>query len=213
MTIDINEPNPDELWIIQRGSKLQSVFFAVMGFLFQVLFIWAYWSFLDTSGPWAFFWLGLINSEFFPFTSLLFLFGGGCFLIAIKEGFLIESWIIYKQIALNTPGIEKRWQLSRLSRKVVISRDQIRSLRIHKIPLDTLKLFNRYQLEVDYQKTDTSTLETSILYSADNEFASAKITQLARKIQGILNLPENIDRKEAPRVTLANKKKEKSREH
>jgi len=211
MTIDINESNPDELWIIQRGSKLQSVFFAIMGFLFQVLFLWAYWSFLDTSGPWAFFWLGLINSDFFPFTSLLFLFGGGCFLVAIKEGLLIEAWIIYKEITLNTPGIEKIWQLSRWSRKVEISRDQIRSLRIHKIPLDTLKLFNRYQLEIDYQKTDTSPLETSILYSADNESASAKITQLARKIQEILNLPANIDRKEAPRAPLVNEKRRKEK--
>ena len=206
MVIDINESNPGELWIIQRGSKFQGIFFAVMGFLFQVLFVWAYWSFLDASGPWAFFWLGLINSEFFPFTSLLFLFGGGCFLLAIKEGILIECWIITKEMYVNTPGIQKRWQLLRWSRKLEIPRYQIRSLRIHKIPLDTLKLFNRYQLEVDYQKNDTSPLETSILYSADNESAGVKTTQLARKIQTILNLPGNIDRKEAPRVTLPNKK-------
>ncbi|MFX0125944.1 MAG: hypothetical protein ACFFAE_20150 [Candidatus Hodarchaeota archaeon] len=194
MTIDIDESNPDEICIILRGSKLQSIFFAVMGFFFQVLFIWAYWSFLDVSGPWAFFWLGLINSDFFPFTSLLFLFGGGCFLIAIKEGIWIERWIIKKELSLQIPGIQRQWQLYKWSRIKTIPRDQIRSLRIHTIPLDNLKLFNRYQLELDYQGVDNSPLETSILYSDDSELAGAVILRLADKIKEILNLTEKIER-------------------
>ncbi|UCG00980.1 MAG: hypothetical protein JSW11_15350 [Candidatus Heimdallarchaeota archaeon] len=207
MTFDINESNPNELWITHHGSKLKSLFFMIMGFLFQVLFVWAYWSFLDASGPWAFFWLGLINSDLFPFTSLLFLFGGGCFLIAIKEGMWTESWIIKKELSLKTPGIQKQWQLFQWSRMKTISRNQIRSLRIHIIPLDTLKLFNRYQLEVDYQLSDDSPLETSILYSDETRLAGARTNQLAKKIQETLNLSERIDMKEAPRPTQSNNKK------
>jgi hypothetical protein len=209
MTTDIDGSNPDELWIIQRGSKPLSIFFALMGLIFQVLFIWAYWSFLDVSGPWAFFWLGLINSEFFPFTSLLFLFGGGCFLVAIKEGFWIESWIIKKELTLNTPGLLQKWQLFRWTRTKKLTKEQIQTLRIHKIPLDTLKLFNRYQLEVDYQDSDNSLLETFILYSDDTELASATVNRLADTIQEILNINEKIERKEAPRVVQIGKKKGK----
>ena len=207
MTTDIDESNPGELLIIQRGNKLQSIFFVVMGIFFQVLFIWAYWSFLDASGPWAFFWLGLINSEFFPFTSLLFLFGGGCFLVAIKEGLWIESWIAKKELVPNTPGLQKRWQLLRWSRTKSITKDQIRSIRVHKIPLDTLKLFNRYQFEVDYQGIDDSPPKTAILYSDDKESASATVFRLAKKIQDILNFPEEIEKKEASHEIQPNRKK------
>jgi hypothetical protein len=153
--------------------------------------------------------LGLINSEFFPFTSLLFLFGGGCFLIAIKEGLWIESWIAKKELVPNTPGLQKRWQLFRWSKAKSITKGQIRSLRVHKIPLDTLKLFNRYQFEVDYQGTDDSPLETAILYSDDNESASTTAFRLAKKIQGILSFPKEIEKKEASHEIQTTKKKRK----
>lgn len=211
MTIDIDESNPDELWIIRRGSKLQSFFFAVIGFLFQLLFVWAYWSFLDATGPWAFLWLSLINSDYFPFVSLLFLFGGGCFLIALKEGGWIESWIIKKELSSKTPGIQKQWKLFKWSRSKIISKDQIRSLRIHTIPLDTLKLFNRYQLEVDHQGSINSPLETFVLYSDDSELACGTILRLAEKIQEMLNLTEGIERTEAPRVIQVNKKERRKK--
>ncbi len=211
MTIDINESNPDELWIIHQGSKLQSIFFAIMGFLFQVLFVWAYWSFLDASGPWAFFWLGLINSEFFPLTSLLFLFGGGCFLVAIKEAFWIECWIIKRELSLKIPGIQKQWQLFSWSRTKTISKDKIQSLRIHTIPLDTLKLFNRYQLEVDHQGSINSPLETSVLYSDDSELAGGTILRLAEKIQALLNITEGIERLEAQVQNHVKKKEGRKR--
>ena len=162
MTIDIDESNPDELWIIRQGSKLQSIFFAIMGFLFQVLFVWAYWSFLDASGPWAFFWLGLINSEFFPLTSLLFLFGGGCFLVAIKEAFWIECWIIKRELSLKTPGIQKQWQLFSWSRTKTISKDTFESV------LSNNKDFDKYVSEntkfeslADMQKTTISEYQGS----------------------------------------------------
>lgn len=206
MTSTFIESNPDELWIIRRGNKLQSVFFVIMGFFFQLLFVWAYWSFLDATGPWAFFWLGLINSDYFPFTSLLFLFGGGCFLIAIKEGGWIESWIIKKELSTKTPGVQKQWQLFKWSRVKTFPKDQIRSVRIHTIPLDTLKLFNRYQLEVDYQGTLHSPIETYVLYSDDSELAGATIIRLADQIQEILNLIEGIERTEAPYPTLERSK-------
>ncbi|MFW9902691.1 MAG: hypothetical protein ACFFFH_00045 [Candidatus Thorarchaeota archaeon] len=209
MTTDIDESTPGEVWIIQRGNKLQSIFFALMGMIFQILFIWAYWSFLDASGPWAFFWLGLINSDFFPFTSLLFLFGGGCFLVAIKEGMWIESWIVKKELVSKTPGLQKRWQLFRWSRTKTITKDQIQSLRIHKIPLDMLKLLNRYRLELDYQSSGDSPLETVILYSDDKELAGVTVNRLAKTIQEILGISQKIEKKETPQVTQIDKKKRK----
>ncbi|MFX1285001.1 MAG: hypothetical protein ACFFB5_15170 [Promethearchaeota archaeon] len=202
MTKTFIESNPDELHIIRRGNKLQSVFFVIMGFFFQLLFVWAYWSLLDATGPWAFFWLGLINSDYFPFISLLFLFGGGCFLIAIKEGGWIESWIIRRELPTKKPGIQKQWQLFKWSGVKTVPKDQIRSVRVHTIPLDTLKLFNRYQLEVDCQITPNSPIETHVLYSDDSELAGGTIIRLANQIQEILNLTEGVERTEAPYPTL-----------
>ena len=204
---EFNESNPDELWIIRRGSKHRSLFFLIMGSLFQILFVWAYWSFLDTTGPWAFFWLGLINSEFFPLTSLLFLFGGGCILIAIREAGWVESWIIKKELFPKTPGLEKRWQLFNWTKSNSIPMDQIQSLRIHTIPLDALKLFNRYQLEIDYQVSIDSPLEKIVLYADDSRLAGATTIRLAEKIREILKMTEEIERTEAPRTMQMNKKK------
>ena len=200
MTTDINESNFDELSIIKRGSKPRGLFFLIMGLLFEILFFWAFWSFVDTTSPLAFFWLGLIYSEFFPFTSLLlFLFGGGCFLIAIREIGWMESWIIKKQLFLETPGIQKRWQLFEWTGKSkLIPKNQIKTLRVHKIPLDALKLFNRNQLEVDYQVSIDSPLEKVVLYADDSEFAGATTIRLAEKIREILEITEEIEQTEAP---------------
>ena len=205
MTVELKEPNPNELWIIRRGSKYRSFFFVLLGSLFQILFIWAYWSFLDTTGPWAFFWLGLIYSEFFPFTSLLFLFGGGCFLIAIREAGWIESWIIKKELLPETSGLEKRWQLFKWSKSKQILMDQIHSLRINTIPLDPLKLTNRYQIEIDCQVSiDSPLLEKKVLYSDESKLAGATTLRLAEKIQELLRMVEDIERTEAPRSIQVN---------
>ncbi|MFX0015492.1 MAG: hypothetical protein ACFFB2_12335 [Promethearchaeota archaeon] len=206
MTNTLIESHPEKIQIIQRGNKLQSVFFIVMGCFFQLLFVWAYWSFLDATGPWAFFWLGLINSDYFPFISLLFLFGGGCFLIAIKEGAWIESWIIKKELSPKIPEVQKKWQLFKWSGVKTIPKDQIRSIRVHTIPLDTLKILNRYQLEIDCQGTSNSSAETHVLYSDDSKLAGATIIQLAHQIQEILNLTKGIEQIEAPYPALVRSK-------
>ncbi|MFX0205175.1 MAG: hypothetical protein ACFFDT_04255, partial [Candidatus Hodarchaeota archaeon] len=194
------ESNSDELCIIKRGSKPQGLFFLIIGLLFEFLVFWAFWSFLDTTNPLAFFWLGLIYSEFFPFTSLLlFLFGGGCFLIAIREIGWIESWIIKKKLFHGTPGIQKRWQLFEWTgRSLLIPKNQIKTLRVHKIPLDALKLLNRYQLEIDYQiSIDSPLLEKNVIYSDESKLAGATTLRLAEKIREILKMTEEIERTEA----------------
>jgi len=207
MTVELKESNPNELGIIRSGSKLKSLFFGILGIMFQTLFIWGYWSFLDTSGPWAFFWFGLINSELFPFISVLFLFGGGCFLIAIREIGWVESWIIKKELFPQTPGIQKRWQFFKWSKEKYISKDQIYSLRIHTVPLDRIKLFNRYQLELGYLDAIDSTLSNLVIYTDESEFAAATILRLAQKIKEILEFQKDIERTEAPNSTLEPKKK------
>jgi hypothetical protein len=207
MTIELKESNPNELWIIRSGSKLKSLFFGIIGIMFQTLFIWGYWSFLDNTGPWAFLWLSLINSELFPFISILFLFGGGCFLIAAREIGWIESWIIKKELFPKTPGIQKRWQFFKWSREKNVSKDQIYSLRIHTIPLDRLKLFNRYQLEIGYLDAVDSTLSNLVIYTDESEMAAATTLRLAQKIKEILEFPKDIERSEATNTILEPKKK------
>ncbi|MFX0209581.1 MAG: hypothetical protein ACFFDT_26600 [Candidatus Hodarchaeota archaeon] len=197
MNFQFNEPNHNELEIIRSGSKLKSLFFGILGIMFQTLFIWGYWSFLDNTGPWAFLWLGLINSEWFPFISILFLFGGGCFLIAAREIGWIETWIIKKELIPQTPGIRKRWQFFRWSREKNISKDQIYSLRIHTVPLDRIKLFNRYQLEIGYLDAVDSTLSNLVIYTDETKSAAATTLRLAQKIKEILEFPNEIERTEA----------------
>ncbi|MHA2224504.1 MAG: hypothetical protein ACXAC8_04835 [Candidatus Hodarchaeales archaeon] len=197
MTIEFDEANPKELRIIKRGSKLRSLFFALMGLLFQILFVWGYWSFLDTTGPWVFFLLGIINSEMFPFTAVLFLFGGGCFLIAIKEGVWIECWIINKKVSPERHGIERRQQLFRWTRSTFVLKNHIQALRIHTIPLDRIKSYNRYQLEIDYFVSSESPVENLVIYSDDSENAHATILRITQKIHELLEISQEIEGTEA----------------
>jgi hypothetical protein len=208
MTFEFNEPSRNELEIIRSGSKLKSLFFSILGIMFQTLFIWGYWSFLDNTGPWAFLWIGLINSELFPFISILFLFGGGCFLIAAREIGWIETWIIKKELFPQIPGIQKRWQFFKWSREKNISKDQIYSLRIHTVPLDKIKLFNRYQLEIGYLDAIDSTLSTLVIYTDETMSAAATTLRLAQKIKEILEFPNDIERTEAPNTFQDQIKKE-----
>lgn len=195
--VQIDESNVDELRIIQKGSKYRGFFFVLMGSLFQILFLWAYWSFLDTTGPWAIFWLSLINSDFFPFLSILVLFGGGCFLIAVREFGWIVTIIIKKSLLHKTPGIQKSWQLFRWTRDEMILNKQILSLRIHTIPLDKLKLHNSYRLEITYRNSRGASLENLVLYTDDSELARVMTSRLAKKVQEILEIPGEIERTEA----------------
>ncbi|MHA2245430.1 MAG: hypothetical protein ACXADY_10735 [Candidatus Hodarchaeales archaeon] len=197
MPTEVDESNKDELSIIQRGSKQRSIFFACMGLLFQILLMWSFWTFLDITGSWAFFWLGIINSEFFPFISILFLFGGGCFLLALREGGWVESWIIKKDLIPESPGILKKYQLFMLSRSIIIPRNQIQTLRIHSIPLDRIKVFNSYRIEIDYRLSFETPLETLVIFSDDSEFAGAITQRLAQKIREILELSTEIDHTES----------------
>ncbi|UCE14994.1 MAG: hypothetical protein JSV04_07395 [Candidatus Heimdallarchaeota archaeon] len=194
--IQIDESRQDELRIIQKGSKRRGLYFVLMGSIFQILFLWAYWSFLDTSGPWAIVWLSLINSDFLPFISILFLFGGGCFLIAIRELGWIVTLTVKRDLLDETPGIQRSLQLFSWTRLEMVLNKQINSLRIHTVALDKLELHKRYHLEITYQNS-RNVVENLVLYTDDGELASAMTLQLATKIQEILKLPGEIERTES----------------
>jgi len=198
MPIIIDESKKDELKIIQRGSTSRALFFFIMGLIAQLLLIWGYWNFLEVTGPWTFFWLGMISSEFFPFFQTLFLFGGGCFLITIREVGWTELWIIKKELFPDSDGIQNIKMLFRWPRTKSIVKDQITTLRLHVVPLDRLKLYNRYQIEIDYRLTPNSSLESEILYKDDGETAKSNVFYLVRKIQEILKLETQKTEAEPP---------------
>ena len=112
--ITLHESISDEIKIVKKGSKERGLFFGILGSLFQIIFLWGYWSFLDETGPWAIFWLSIINSEFFPFTFLLFVFGAGCILVAIREFGWEESLVIKTKLSNEIPGVRKKLRLFRL---------------------------------------------------------------------------------------------------
>ncbi len=194
--IDLYESETD-VKISKKGSKQRGFFFLILGLIFQILFLWGYWSFLDASGSWATFWLTIINSEYFPFSTILFIFGAGCLLIAIREFRWQEAWIIKTTLFPETPGVQKRWKLFKWSGSKEIVQNQIVTLRIHTIPLDKYKLYQRYLLEIDYQETSDSNVKTLVLYKENDDSTHSTTMRLAGKIQEILAISEEIERTEA----------------
>jgi hypothetical protein len=188
MPITFDESKKDELKIIQRGSTPRALFFFTMGLIAQILLVWGYWNFLDATGPWAFFWLGVISSELFPFFQTIFLFGGGCFLVTLREAGWTELWIIKKDLFPDSAGIQQKKVLFRWSRIKTISKNQIKTINLHIIPLDRLKLFNRYQIEIQYRLSANGPPESDILYKDDSESAKSKVFHLVQRIQEILDI-------------------------
>ncbi len=188
MPTTIDESKKDEIQIIKRGSIPRAIFFFTMGLIAQILLVGVYWNFLEASGPWAFFWLGLINSELFPFFQTVFLFGGGCFLITFRETGWTERWIIKKELLPDSVGIQQTKRLFRWSRTLTISKSQIKTINLHTIPLDRIKLFNRYQIEIIYQLSAEGPLESNVIYKDDSESAKSKVFRLVERIQEILDL-------------------------
>lgn len=188
MPISFDESKEGEFKIIQRGSTPQALFFFIMGLIAQILLIWGYWNFLESTGPWAFFWLGLINSELFPFFQSIFLFGGGCFLVTLREAGWKEFWIIKKDLLPDFTGIQQKKGLFRWLRVKTISKYQIKLINLHVIPLDRIKLFNRYQIEIEYQLSIDGPLEHDIIYKDDSESAKSQVFHIVKRIEEILDL-------------------------
>jgi hypothetical protein len=159
-----------------------------------MIFFWGLWSFLNNSGRWADFFLLIIYSDFFPFTSTLFLFGAGCFLIFMKEMWWKQILTIKKDMFLSKPGVNKQWQFWRWSGQLLnINKDDILTLRVHAINLDKFGVHQLEQIEVDYQSPEKETLLSVILYKDQESELNLSITRLVQDIKDILELSGEIE--------------------
>jgi hypothetical protein len=208
MSILIKSPY-EEVKILREGSKQRGFFFGILGVLFQIIFVWGYWSFLGETGPWATVWLTLINSEFFPFTFILFVFGAGCILIALRELGWKESILITKRISPDSAGIRKEIQLFRWLRATLILKNQIVTLRLHSILLDEFGVNKSYQIEIDYREDQDSSVKTLILYKEHEDKMYEPALRLVNKIHEILSLPDEIEKTESATLQMKKKKERK----
>jgi hypothetical protein len=174
--------------------------------LFQIIFLWGYWSFLDETGPWAIFWLSIINSEFYPFTFILFIFGAGCILVAIREFGWEESLVIKTKLSKEIPGLKKELRLFRWSRVTIILTNQIVSLRLHSIQLDQFSINKAYQIELDYREKTNSSLKTIVVYKENEATTHSPAKRLVEKIHEILSLSDEIEKTESTTLQLDRKK-------
>jgi hypothetical protein len=204
--ITIHEPTSDEIKIVRKGSKERGLFFGILGSLFQIIFLWGYWSFLDETGPWAIFWLGIINSEFFPFTFILFVFGAGCILVAIREFGWVESLVIKTKISDGIPGLQKQLRLFRWSRTTTILNNQIVTLRLHSIQIDQFSINKYYQIELDFREVPNSPLKMMLVYKDNEETTHSPAQRLAEKIHSILSISGEIEKTESATILLEKKK-------
>jgi hypothetical protein len=204
--IAIHESTSDEIRIVRKGSKERGFFFIILGSLFQIIFLWGYWSFLDETGPWAIFWLSIINSEFFPFTFVLFVFGAGCILVAIREFGWVESLVIKKKLSKEIPGLQKELRLFRWSRTTTILNKQIVTLRLHSILLDQVGMNKSYQIELDYWEEPNSSTKTLIVYKSHEDKMYFPAQRLTEKIHEILSLSAEIEKTESATILLEKKK-------
>jgi hypothetical protein len=181
-----------------------------MGVLFQVIFVWGYWSFLDESGPWAFVWLTLINSEFFPYTFILFVFGAGCILLALREFGWSEAIVVKPTLSPEQPGIRKEIRLFQWSRATDILKDQIVTLRLHAILLDEFGINKSYQIEVDYRENRESEIETLILYKEHEDKLYEPTIKIINKIHEILSLNTEIEKTESATFQMDKKERKEN---
>ena len=204
--ITLHESISDEIKIVKKGSKERGLFFGILGSLFQIIFLWGYWSFLDETGPWAIFWLSVINSEFYPFTFILFVFGAGCILVAIREFGWEESLIIKTKLSNGIPGVKKELRLFRWSRTTTILNNQIVTLRLHSIQLDQFGINKAYQIELDYREEINSSLKTIKVYRDNEDKINTAVQRLVEKIHRILSLSGEIEKTESATLQLERKK-------
>lgn len=169
----------------KRGRKVTGLFFMILGTLFQIFFIWIYWSFVDSTGQFSFIWLTIIYSDLIPFIPILFMFGGGCFLIAMKEFFWVEGW------SLKDEQFIIYWQFFRLKKQRIVSFSQIQTTRINKIPLDQIGIFTQNRLEIDYCKPNQESVVTETLFIEESSDTTSTCYILERKIKQILDLDKN----------------------
>ena len=207
MTLQISHKESEEIHFIQRGKTSTGIFFGLMGVVFEILFFWGLWSFLNNSGRWADFFLLIIHSDIFPFTSLLFLFGAGCFLMFFKEMWWVESLSIRKNVAFSEPEIQKDWRFLRWSGKSLkIHKDDILTLRVHSISLDKFNLYKLKQIEIDYQSAEKTSCNTVVVYREQVADSKVSINRLVQDIQDILEISHEIEYTESSDIIIEKKR-------
>ena len=174
-----------EVEFLKRGRKATGLFFLILGTLFQIIFIWMYWSFIDSTGQFSFIWLTIIYSDLIPFIPILFMFGGGCFLIAMKEFFWLEGW------HLKDGQLTIYWQFFRFKKRKFVPFSQIQTIRVNKIPLDKIGIFSQRRLEIDYLEPNQESVVTVTLFIEESSDTTSTCYILERKIKQILNLDKS----------------------
>ncbi|MHA2248591.1 MAG: hypothetical protein ACXADY_26835 [Candidatus Hodarchaeales archaeon] len=169
----------------KRGRKTIGLFFMILGTLFQILFIWMYWSFVDSTGQFSFIWLTIIYSDLIPFIPILFMFGGGCFLIAMKEFFWLEGW------CLEDGQFTLYWQFFILKKEKFVPFSQIKKIRINKIPIDKIGIFSQRRLEIDYLEPNQESVVTVTLFIEESSDTTSTCYILERKAKQILDLDKS----------------------
>ncbi len=112
-----------------------------------------------------------------------------------------EILIIKKNLELSKPGIRKDWQFLRWSGRIIkILKDDILTLRVHSISLDKVGLYKIRQIEIDYQVSETKSLNTFVMFREQKEDLDLPINSLIQDIQDILELSTEIEYTEASRM-------------
>ena len=205
--MEVYDSLSDEVRIIRKGSRKRGVFFILLGLIFQIIFLFGYWSFLDETGSLAIIWLTIANNEYFPFTFILFVFGAGCILAAVRDFGWEESLIIKVNLSKELPGLLRTQSLFWWSRSSIILNEQIVVLRLHSILLDEFGVNKSHQVELEYREEPNSRLNTIIIYNDIEDRVSSRSKQLVEKIHRILELSEEIEITESSTLLLEKKKK------
>ncbi|MFW9779794.1 MAG: hypothetical protein ACFFE8_13145 [Candidatus Heimdallarchaeota archaeon] len=183
MPTEIFDTDPKELRIIRSGNRITALFFLILGLMFQILFVWGLLTFAEASGIWALLTLGVIQSELFPYLSIVFMFGGGCLLVALRE----VGWMEYTLVKNGKEGrIILGSAFLRWKREQEILKNQVQVIRIHIIPLDMIGMVNRYQLEMDYEIAPGSDLSTLLIFVDKEGNAKTTVSRLASKVHLLL---------------------------
>lgn len=196
MVFRINYNANNEILLSRKAQKLVAIIFLFIGLFLEIIFLLLLVSFFDITDPLKQFWLEVGQTWLVSISSLLLLVGVGCILVSLVKLSSNESIAVKKEIKPNLPGIELVKRRFFLKKKKYINNTDITGLKVHVIPLDELKMFTSYRLELIYKDVVNveQTTHSIILYEAEGSLASSDTLRLAKSIQNILKLPFDIEK-------------------
>lgn len=198
MAFKISYTNNNEILLARKTAKILGSVFLIFGLSFEVILTWIIWSFFDITDPLAEFWLTIGQTWIIPISSFILVLGGGCIVIGLIKLGLNESIVIKKEIKPNISGIQLIRGIFFLKRKKLILSSNITGLKMYTIPLDELKMFMSYRLELIYKNATNSeqTTLSTILYQAEGSLAASDTLRLGKSIHNLLNLPFDLEKVE-----------------